>query len=40
MTEEEFNEIAGSHQVSPYVHDRAAVRPGEPLWDQSVWERR
>ena len=40
ITEDEFNQIAGSHQVSPYVHDAASVRPGEPLWDQPVWERR
>jgi len=40
ITEDEFNQIAGSHQVSPYAHDAASVRPGEPLWDQPVWERR
>jgi N-acetyl sugar amidotransferase len=39
MTEEEFLAIAMSHQVSPYAHDPAAIRPGRPLPDQESWDR-
>jgi hypothetical protein len=39
MSEQEFLEIAMSHQVSPYVHDPATVTPGRPLADQGRWDR-
>jgi N-acetyl sugar amidotransferase len=39
MTEQEFLDIAMSHQVSPYVHDPASVTPGAPLPDQERWDR-
>jgi N-acetyl sugar amidotransferase len=39
MSEAEFLAIAMSHQVSPYVHDPASVRPGAPLPDQESWDR-
>ncbi len=39
MTEEEFLAIAMSHQVSPYAHDPATIRPGRPLPDQESWDR-
>ena len=39
MSEQEFLDVALSHQVSPYVHDPAAVRAGRPLPDQESWDR-
>lgn len=39
MNEKEFNETALQHQISPHQHDPAAVRRGQPLWDQRLWDR-
>jgi hypothetical protein len=39
LTEQEFLEIALTHQVSPYQHDPLHVEAGEPLPDQAVWDR-
>ncbi len=39
LTEEEFLEVAMSHQVSPYVHDPASVKPGEKTADFDRWNR-
>lgn len=39
LTEQEFLEVAMSHQVSPYSHDPAATQPGERLHDHDRWSR-
>ena len=39
LTEEEFLDIAMSHQVSPYEHDPAKTLPGTKLHDFHAWER-
>jgi N-acetyl sugar amidotransferase len=39
MTEQEFLEIAMSHQITPYVHDPRQTRPGEPVPDLDRWSR-
>lgn len=39
MTEEEFMEIAMKHMVSPYIHNPNKTKKGEPLHDQSDWDR-
>ena len=39
LTESEFNEIAMSHQVSPYKHDPLSVLPGEKTHDFELWNR-
>jgi hypothetical protein len=39
LTEAEFMEIAMGHQVSPYVHDPAATKPGERVPDFDRWSR-
>ena len=39
LDEEEFFDIAMSHQVSPYVHDPARVSPGEKMPDFDRWPR-
>jgi N-acetyl sugar amidotransferase len=39
LTEQEFLDIAMSHQVSPYVHDPAATPAGEKLPDFERWPR-
>ncbi|MBI2625288.1 MAG: N-acetyl sugar amidotransferase [Candidatus Nealsonbacteria bacterium] len=38
ITEEEFMEIALSHQVAPHKHDPSKVKRGKKLWDQDLWE--
>jgi len=38
LTEEEFERIVTTHQVSPHKHDRSAVKPGEPLADMARWD--
>lgn len=39
LTEEEFLEVAMSHQVSPYAHDPARTRPGVMTSDFARWSR-
>lgn len=39
ITEQEFMEIVGAHQVSPHKFDPAQVEPGEPLADMPQWDR-
>jgi N-acetyl sugar amidotransferase len=39
LTEEEFLEVAMSHQVSPYVHDPDSVPQGEKTADYDRWNR-
>jgi N-acetyl sugar amidotransferase len=39
LSEQEFLEIAMSHQVSPYKHDPDAVEPGEKVADFDEWNR-
>jgi hypothetical protein len=39
MTEEEFVDIAMSHQVTPHVHDPATTRPGAKVSDFDRWSR-
>lgn len=39
LTEAEFMEVAMGHQVTPYVHDPAATRPGERMADFDRWSR-
>jgi N-acetyl sugar amidotransferase len=39
MTEQEFLDIAMSHQVSPYKHDPASTLPGEKMHDYDQWNR-
>jgi N-acetyl sugar amidotransferase len=38
LTEEEFEQIVMTHQVSPHQHDRSCVRPGAPLPDMAKWD--
>jgi hypothetical protein len=40
LTEEEFAEVALSHAVSPYRHDRAREKVGTKLHDFDEWFRR
>lgn len=37
LTEEEFNEIAARHGISPYQHDFDKTRQGEKLKDFNAW---
>jgi N-acetyl sugar amidotransferase len=39
MTEDEFNAVAISHAVSPYVHDPSSTQPGERTHDYPQWNR-
>ena len=39
ISEEEFMEIALSHQVAPYRHDPTKTKRGQELWDQKLWDR-
>lgn len=39
LTEEEFMEVAMSHQVSPYVHDPEKTLPGAKTADFDQWSR-
>jgi len=39
LTEQEFLEVAMSHQVSPYVHDPATTQPGTKMADFDRWSR-
>lgn len=39
LTEEEFLEIARSHEVSPHQHNQAAIQPGKKLHDFDYWSR-
>ncbi len=39
LTEQEFAEIALSHQVSPYIHDSKKTLPGEKMADFERWNR-
>ncbi|MGQ0535694.1 MAG: N-acetyl sugar amidotransferase [Methanobacteriota archaeon] len=39
LTEDEFYEIARSHSISPYEHDRTTERPGERTHDFAAWPR-
>jgi N-acetyl sugar amidotransferase len=38
LTEEEFEQICMTHQVSPHQHDRSCVRAGAPLPDMKEWD--
>ena len=38
-TEQEFLEIAMTHQVSPYVHDPSRTQPGNALQDTERWSK-
>ena len=40
ITEDEFNEIALQHRVSPYSHDFDKTVRGEKLPDHDKWERK
>lgn len=37
ITEEEFNEIALSHTISPWVYDPSVAEKGPPLPDHELW---
>ena len=39
FTEDEFNALATGMAISPYEHDFAKERNGEPLWDMDIWYR-
>lgn len=39
LTEQEFMDVAMSHQVSPYVHDPASTRAGARMPDFDHWSR-
>ncbi len=39
LSEEEFMEVAISHQVSPYAHDPEATQPGAKTHDFDQWSR-
>jgi N-acetyl sugar amidotransferase len=39
LTEQEFLEIAMTHQVSPYVHDPSRTQPGNALQDTERWSK-
>jgi len=39
LTEEQFMEIAMSHSVSPYVHDRSLTKDGKKVHDYMEWPR-
>jgi hypothetical protein len=39
MTEDEFNQIATSHEVSPHKWDTSKVETGDKLPDQDAWDR-
>lgn len=39
LSEDEFMEVAMSHQVSPYVHDPDSTEPGAPTHDFDQWLR-
>jgi len=39
LDEEEFNEIALSHQIAPYRHDFSKTKKGKELWDQKLWDK-
>lgn len=38
MTEDEFTQIAMSHQVAPYKHDPENTEKAKKLWDQDLWD--
>jgi hypothetical protein len=38
LDEEDFMDIAMSHQVSPYQHDPSRTVPAAPLPDQPQWD--
>lgn len=38
ITEDEFNEIAMSHSISPWVYDANHVEQGPPLPDHELWK--
>jgi N-acetyl sugar amidotransferase len=40
LSESEFNEVAMSHGVSPYVHDPSKTEQGKRLHDQDAWTRK
>jgi N-acetyl sugar amidotransferase len=39
LTEQEFNEIAMAHQVSPYAHDPQRILPGQRMADFERWSK-
>jgi N-acetyl sugar amidotransferase len=39
LTEQEFLEIAMTHQVSPYMHDPSRTQPGNALQDTERWSK-
>ncbi len=39
LTEAEFHEVAMGHQVSPYIHDPKATKPGAKTADFDRWSR-
>ena len=39
LTEQEFNEIAMAHQVSPYAHDPQRILPGQRIADFERWSK-
>jgi hypothetical protein len=38
MTEEEFMQIALSHEVKPYEHNPSEIEKGPELYDQKLWD--
>ena len=39
LTEDEFNQIAIQHAVSPYVHDFSKTENGNKTHDYAIWEK-
>ena len=39
LTEAEFQEIAESHMISPYVHDKSVIVDGKKTTDFNKWNR-
>jgi len=39
LTEDEFNQIAIQHAVSPYIHDFSKTKNGRKTHDYDIWER-
>lgn len=39
ISEEEFIDIALSHQVAPYKHNLSKTKKGKELWDQKLWDK-
>lgn len=39
LSEDEFMEIALSHQVAPYKYNPDDIKKGKELWDQKLWDK-